>query len=79
MPKSLMGGEVDVSAGLAGVNVPSRRRGVSNGGEGPPLEPWCCLRHVTARMRDNFEGRSEGSTSIHNNSDVATRFTTTTF
>lgn len=49
MPTSLVGGEVDVSTGLAGVNVPSRKRGASNGGEGPPLEPgllgncWCCL------------------------------------
>lgn len=38
-----------MSTGLAGVNAPSRKRGVSNGGEGMPLEPgllgncWCCL------------------------------------
>lgn len=42
-PRSMansVGGDVDVSAGLAGVNAPRRTRGVSNGGEGPPLEPW---------------------------------------
>lgn len=52
-----MGGEVDVSTGLAGVDAPNLKRGVSSGGEGPPLEPgllgncWCCL--CVARRGDN--------------------------
>lgn len=41
-----------MSTGLAGVDAPSRIRGVSSGGEGPPLEPgllgsrWFCLRKL---------------------------------
>lgn len=56
MPISLIGGDADVSIGLAGVSAPSSKRGVSGGGEGPPLDPgflgdcWYCL--CTPRYRD---------------------------
>ncbi len=65
MPISLIGGDVEVSIGLAGVSAPISKRGVSSGGEGPPLDPgllgncWYCL--CTPRYRHSgwvgFGGR----------------------
>lgn len=73
MPKSLMGGDVDVSAGLAWVNAPSRTRGASNGGEGPPLEPWCCLCQVHREKTRISRGAIYEGRTLNNSNNAATR------